>query len=358
MDELEQLRQENETLKKEIVQLKEILQTIADMNKSNEIGRYINQCRRAISISKLINETTSSKVLDIESLQKNIEQATDEKTELDVKIAEVIKEREKFKEICTETTETFAYTEMVEGIEIQSISMNNRRAYIAIPPTIQGRTVIGIAARAFQNNDIIVEVRLPDTIKYIGKEAFWGCSHLDRINLPESLESLGNYCFFKTALRKLSVPKSIKKIPYMCFAQCSYLETVILEDGIEYIGANSFMDTPIAKVVIPQSVQKIESGAFGKSSYSPQTKKIELYVIGANTEFDGITKNCRIFCEEGSKTEKSARSKKIPVKLWTIDAQNRKVWKVDKASQEEQEKIEKANYWKAYFADKYRSSSV
>ena len=64
------------------------------------------------------------------------------------------------------------------------------------------------------------------------------------------------------------------------------------------------------------------------------------------------------FCEEGSKVEKAARSKKIPVKLWTVDSKNKKVWKEPKVSKEEQEKIQRANYWKEYFANKYRSSSM
>ena len=82
------------------------------------------------------------------------------------------------------------------------------------------------------------EIRLPNTLKYIGKEAFWGCRRLEKVELPNSLEKLGNYCFFKTGLKRITIPGGVKRITQMCFGDCGLLNEVGLEDGIECIGAN------------------------------------------------------------------------------------------------------------------------
>ncbi|MBD9257025.1 MAG: leucine-rich repeat domain-containing protein [Faecalibacterium sp.] len=72
----------------------------------------------------------------------------------------------------------------------------------------------------------------------MGKEAFWGCRRLEKVELPNSLEKLGNYCFFKTGLKRITIPGGVKRITHMCFGDCGLLNEVGLEDGIECIGAN------------------------------------------------------------------------------------------------------------------------
>ena len=41
----------------------------------------------------------------------------------------------------------------------------------------------------------IEEVTFPSSIKTIEDEAFLGCTELQNINLPESLEKVGEFCF-------------------------------------------------------------------------------------------------------------------------------------------------------------------
>lgn len=275
MDELKRLQQEIEELKKENAKLRETLETIENINRSNEIGKYIQQRKRALLMANLMNTVSAKKPFDEKQLQDEAEQAAAEKNSLDKKIGEALERAVQESAIVSESE--YRYKEVLDGIEIQSISMNNENKGIyVIPSVIHGKTVVGIAKDAFYNKKDVVEVRLPNTLKYIGKYAFWGCLRMEHIELPNSLEILENYCFFRTGLKEIRIPPNVKRIPYMCFGECKSLRNVILEDGIECIGARAFGGyTPISELVVPQSVKKVESGWGGSIIYSGNFDKIE-----------------------------------------------------------------------------------
>lgn len=309
MDELEQLRKEN-------AQLKEKIAILANINRSNEVERILLKRKQLMHFSRFINEISGKEIVNISSQQATVHELEEAKKKfeepLDVKIENAIERN--IHDVPLIRTSEYQYREVPGGVEIQSVLVAEENADVyVLPAMIRGQAVVGIAEKAFQNKDML-EVKLPNTLKYIGREAFWGCSHLDKIELPESIEVLGNACFFGTGLRKIAIPKNVKKIPYMCFEQCRYLESVEIEDGVEYIGANAFKDTLLTQLVIPKSVVKIEAGAFGKSVETPIKKKLHLCILGADTKFESISQNCRVYCQQGSAVEKKAISKKLSVR--------------------------------------------
>ena len=121
MDEMiEKLQQEIETLKKENAQLRETLETIENINRSNEIGKYIQQRKRALTIANLINTVSENKTLSTNQFQKELEEAIAEKMILSAKIADAMK-GVNITEIKTEDSHgDLSYVETFEGIEIQS----------------------------------------------------------------------------------------------------------------------------------------------------------------------------------------------------------------------------------------------
>ena len=322
MDELEKLQQEIEELKKENAKLKETLETIENINRANEIGQYIQQRKRALLMANLMNTVSAKKPFDEKQLQDEAEQAAAEKNSLDKKIGEALERAVQESAIVSESE--YRYKEVLDGIEIQSISMNSKQKDVyVIPSVIHGKTVVGIADRAFHGKEMC-EIRLPNTLKYIGKEAFWGCGRLEKVELPNSLEKLGNYCFFKTGLKRITIPGGVKRIPHMCFGDCGLLNEVGLEDGIECIGASAFGGcTHISELVVPQSTRKVESGWGGRIIYSDNYDKIE-------HPKDVVVKplKWKYKPDEAPKTRKSAKEK------------------------ENAEREARANYWKAYFASR------
>ena len=54
----------------------------------------------------------------------------------------------------------------------------------------------------------VEHVELPSTLKRIEYYAFGYCKNLKNIALPESLEYIGKYCFWKSRLQTIQIPKT------------------------------------------------------------------------------------------------------------------------------------------------------
>ena len=63
---------------------------------------------------------------------------------------------------------------------------------------------------AFEYFRRLEDIRLPSSLKRIGRSAFSQCDSLKRIDLPEGLERLGGYAFQDTpGLKELTLPASL-----------------------------------------------------------------------------------------------------------------------------------------------------
>ena len=89
---------------------------------------------------------------------------------------------------------------------------------LEVPATIDGYTVTSIGEDAFYDCTDIKSVTLPDSIKTIGSWAFCYCEGLENITIPDSVQSIGSYAFYR----------------------CENLTSVTLGKGIVNIGKAAF----------------------------------------------------------------------------------------------------------------------
>ena len=135
---------------------------------------------------------------------------------------------------------------------------------IVIPDEVNGTPVIGIQSQAFYNKTHIISIVIPDSVTYIGWEAFRGCSNLTSV----------------------VVNAKITKIAQSTFEDCTNLSSITLSEGIISIEAYVFKGcTSLGSIVIPASVTSIGDGAFNgciclKSVIFCQNSKLS--VIGSN----------------------------------------------------------------------------
>lgn len=134
-----------------------------------------------------------------------------------------------------------------------------RNAYpdgkLVVPDTYNGKPVVEIADNAFyyRFNNIrytlqtnISEVVLPETIRKVGKEAFYYLTDIKKVNMPSSLIEIGEDAFWSTGISEVILPDGLKTVGKKAFQYCNDL----------------------TKLVIPQSVESISGNAFYCSSYS------------------------------------------------------------------------------------------
>ena len=77
-------------------------------------------------------------------------------------------------------------------------------------------------------------IEIADGIKSISNSAFYGCSGLKGIRIPDSMESIGYLSFAYTGLTEVIVPNSVTSIAYNAFQGTPFDDN--LPDGVIYLG--------------------------------------------------------------------------------------------------------------------------
>ena len=111
----------------------------------------------------------------------------------------------------------------------------------------------------------------------IGSYAFYGCSKLTSLNLPDGITSIGDYAFKDCSrLTSLNLPDGITKIGNYAFSGCSGLTSLTLPAGITSIGDYAFKDCSglTSFYVYAEKVPKIGKNVFEGCD----AKKCTLYV--------------------------------------------------------------------------------
>lgn len=110
-------------------------------------------------------------------------------------------------------------------------------------------------------------VKIPSEIEgakitYIEEDAFYQCSNLEFVEIPDSVVGIGAWAFAETNLQEVTIPASVKTIGEEAFCRCGDLEEVKLSDGLKVIGRAAFAETAIKDISLPDSVIVVGDYAF------------------------------------------------------------------------------------------------
>lgn len=86
------------------------------------------------------------------------------------------------------------------------------------------------------------QVYLPDSITRIGSSAFWGCSSLKSISLPEGLLEIHDSAFLSSGLVSITIPHKMESIGADAFNDCAALKEVILQPATPFSVSNGQYD--------------------------------------------------------------------------------------------------------------------
>ena len=138
------------------------------------------------------------------------------------------------------------------------------RLVVVIPSVYQDGAVTSIGDDAFYGCTGLTSVNIPDSVTSIGGDAFRGCSGLTSVTIGNGVTSIGDYAFYGcTDLTSVTIPDSVTSIGDYAFYWCSGLTSVAMGNGVTSIGSSAFYNcTGLTSVTIPDSVTSIGSYAF------------------------------------------------------------------------------------------------
>ena len=139
---------------------------------------------------------------------------------------------------------------------------------ITIPSAIiysgKSFSVASIGDNAFYRCSSLTSITIPEGVTSIGEYAFNGCSSLTAITIPEGVTSIGRSAFSScSSLTSITLPEGVTSIGEYAFSSCSKLATITIPEGVTSIGSNAFSScTSLATITIPEGVTSIGEYAF------------------------------------------------------------------------------------------------
>jgi len=101
---------------------------------------------------------------------------------------------------------------------------------------------------AFQNNQIIGSLTIPNSVTRINFRAF-RFNQIESVIIPNSVTILGNGVFEINALTSLTISENLSAIGNQTFRN-NQLTTVTIPANINSLGANCFRDNPLTEVIV------------------------------------------------------------------------------------------------------------
>lgn len=231
--------------------------------------------------------------------------------------------------------EKYLEVELLEDNTYEVVGSKGAVYNTVIPSTFEGIAITRISRRAFYGGGFSVnlelgsvvihegithideeafclkrikEIKLPESLEYIGAEAF--SFTRSQINFPSNLKFIGDSSFENTYLNKdivinedtilgdnifnntninsIEFLGERQTIPNSIALQCNDLSNIILPRNLETIEGYAFTYTNLTNVVFPDTLKEISKGAFSSTKLEEVILPESIEIIGSNA-FSNIT---------------------------------------------------------------------
>ena len=148
----------------------------------------------------------------------------------------------------TETVDGVEYTYQISGGEASIYNSSWMAAIpssttgaLKIPSVLGGCPVTSIGVCAFYDCSGLTSVTIPDSVTSIGEHAFYSCSGLTGVAIPDSVTNIGYGAFYGcSSLTSVTIPDSVTSIGGFAFGWCLGLTSVTIPNSVTNIGTNAF----------------------------------------------------------------------------------------------------------------------
>lgn len=175
-------------------------------------------------------------------------------------------------------------------VEILGVTYEGTKiTQVDIPSKIEGCMVTTIAACAFADCTNLQHIKIPDSVLFIGENAFQHTAyvnneknwedgllyigkhlikakhHLSSCHIKEGTIMISRGTFMGKAIKEISLPDSLIAINEMAFYQCVNLTNIILPKNLNHIGSSAFFEcVNLQKIILPYCLKTIPPYCFYK----------------------------------------------------------------------------------------------
>lgn len=162
------------------------------------------------------------------------------------------------------TKMNFEYT--ISNNEVTITRYIGEDSNVIIPDIIENLPVVAIGDSAFRYDSNIISITLGNNITKIEEGAFYGCTLLTNVFLPEKLQIIESFAFDNCKkIYDINIPNSVYDIGSCAFKDCTNLTNVSLPDTLNVISEKTFSGcSSLSNIVFPKKLKEIQAYAFSE----------------------------------------------------------------------------------------------
>ena len=164
--------------------------------------------------------------------------------------------------------------------------------------------VTNIVRGQFKDDIGLKKVILPNSIIYIGDNAFDGCTSLAELSMPSQLKTIDDEAFANcVCLKNIEIPASVTGIGAQAFENCKALTTINIGDNVGSIYSKTFKGcSSLQEIRIGGKITSIGSNAFDDCSKITTFYSLNPTPPTVNsTSLSGINRSaCTLYVPKGS----------------------------------------------------------
>ena len=160
--------------------------------------------------------------------------------------------------------EELTYTVSSEGKVTITDCNNKASGELVIPAEIEGYPVVSIGKNAFYQCSNLTSIDIPEGVTSIAEDAFLGCSALESINIPEGVTRIESYTFKDcSSLNNIIIPKTVTSVGRYAFSYCTSLTNIQFEEGITSIEEFAFTScSSLTSIALPEGLTSLGDSVF------------------------------------------------------------------------------------------------